>query len=103
MTQKPATPNLDNLGKLVTDLVFRCVENAVEFCEDMLYDSGEIEDTSLNDFRISCVHSAEHFMETELDPNGEAVLPDTLKAAISEAVKTYVDVGFKVKKPLGVL
>lgn len=103
MTQGPVTPNLNNLSKLVTDLVFRCVDNAVEFCEDMLFETDEIDDTSLNDFRGMCVHQAEYFMETELDPNGQVVLPDTLKAAIAEAVKSYVDVGFKLKKPLGVL
>ena len=63
----------------------------------MMEESDELENTSLAEFRQAVVHQAEFFMETELDPDGQAELPNSLRMAISECVLNCTTVEFNCK------
>ena len=76
-------------GHHVHRLIDYCIENAVEFCNDMF--DEDINEPNLSEFRTSVHDQALAFMRMELDPeHGDVMIPPSMTNAIGDRINARV-------------
>ena len=87
--------NFKTFSRKMQALIDDAIENAVDFSNDMLIDTCEVECTTLAQFREMVLGQAIYFMANEIDPEyAEIEVPQRLKDAIAERTQDQVRVIF---------